>query len=285
MSISWAEGADSDGTALFVDTAWLEAHLEDDTLRIIQVGGDTIYPRVHIPGAVLLPMMAILTQREGVPGMLADAGSLTQLFGDLGITPQTHVVAYDPTGGLDASRLVWTLAQMGHQRASVLDGGLGAWYEEQRPMSPEVPRITPVTFEAAPTQASYADMAHVQAIAEEEKAAYLVDTRGENEYLGRTLRGPRGHIPGAVHVDWSASLLGPRDPKLKEFAELKALYAQVGVTDLSKPVVVYCQTAHRASQSWVLLRAMGFQDVRLYDGSMSEWGLRGMPVVSGGSPR
>ncbi|MEO5365030.1 MAG: rhodanese-like domain-containing protein [Magnetococcus sp. WYHC-3] len=269
----------------FVTTAWLADHLTHPALRLIQVGGESFYHQVHLPGAQLLSSMDILRSVDGVPGMRETEDRLTALLGRMGIGAGTVVVAYDAAGGLDAARLVWTLATLGYDVGAVLDGGIHAWMQEQRPVSPDRPGVTPEVFPLQATSQWTADREGVRRIAQRELDADLLDTRSQREYLGVGMRGPAGHIPGAEHMDWIDALVDNRNPRLKPDAALRQRLTLAGVVDPSREVVVYCQTAHRASHTWVLLRHLGFQRVRLYDGSMSEWGLTGGALVSGEAPR
>lgn len=269
---------------LFVDTQWLQNHLETPGLRILQVGGEKYYPQHHIPGAVFLPYPQLITLRDGVPGIRADTSSLVQLFGQLGIQIDTPVVAYDLSGGMDAARTLWTLTTLGHQKGAMLDGGFGAWFKEGRPMDFQVPKITPVTFSPNPTLEWEVDESQVIMASQNKLPMLIVDTRSPREYQGLTMRLPRGHIAGAVHLNWTDSVIHNNDPRIKDPDTLKTLFAQIGLTDPEQEVIVYCETGHRASQTWLLLRHMGFKRVRLYDGSMAEWRAQNLPVVAGENP-
>lgn len=270
---------------LYVTTEWLAQHLDEPDLRIVQVGGDGYFLQSHIPGAVLLLNSELVTTRDGVPGMRPEPGQMAFVFGRLGIGSRTRVVAYDASGGLDAARLIWTLASLGHDNGAALDGGFTQWLKEERPVSVKVSQPEPATFIPLTRPEFTADWHRVQHMTEGKAPGLLVDTRSWREYVGLTIGSPRGHIPGAVHLDWVDSLAGPKDHQLKPAAELEALYARIGVSDREAPVVVYCQTAHRASQSWLLLRHLGFRHVCLYDGSIVEWRMLELPQVLGESPR
>jgi thiosulfate/3-mercaptopyruvate sulfurtransferase len=271
----------------FVTPQWLEKHLHTPGLRIVQIGGDNYYGRVHIPGAVLLNYTEMVRMADGVPGMRAKEDDLVRLFGRLGITRNTPVVAYDGTGGADSARLVWTLYTLGHRdgHAAVLDGGIATWFQEKRPMQTEPPRFQPVQYRPRSDHDLIADMALVRQISQGQHPAVLLDTRSTREYQGMTLSPPRGHIPGALHLDWLETLVSNQDPRLKDPKALVRLLTQRHMAPNGPEVVVYCQTAHRAAHTWVLLRHMGFPKVRLYDGSMAEWGLHQQPVLAGKNPR
>ncbi|MBF0135945.1 MAG: sulfurtransferase [Magnetococcales bacterium] len=288
MTFSTAATAAPDGNGFpgkFVETSWLVNHLNDPDLRIVQVGGDNFYANLHIPGALLVLYQEIVTTRDGVPAMRADAADLVALFGRLGIGPTTRVLAYDAAGGLDAARFIWTLATLGHEQGAVLDGGMVAWYQESKPVTPVVPSVPSVAFKPAPTETWSSTWNEVQKISQSQDPTILLDTRSEGEYLGRNLNGPRGHIPRARHLDWTESLRDRQMPVLKDRQLLMDLLAARGLRTPDQPVIVYCQTAHRASQTWLLLRHLGFSQVRLYDGSMAEWGLRNLPLVVGANPQ
>ncbi|GAB0057719.1 Thiosulfate/3-mercaptopyruvate sulfurtransferase [Candidatus Magnetaquicoccaceae bacterium FCR-1] len=270
----------------FVTTDWLLEHLGRTGLRLVQVGGESHYPRMHLPGAVLVTYPEFTAQRDGLPAMFPEPADLERLFGRLGIGVQTPVVVYDLVGGTDAARFAWTLARAGHAGArAILDGGLPVWYQRQLPLDSAIPRIEAVTFTARPDAACEADREQVLATIASHAEGMLLDSRSRNEYLGLTLRGPRGHLPGAVHLDWIDTLMGRQDPRLQSDEALRALYAAIGIDDPTREVIVYCETAHRAAHTWAVLRHLGWEKVRLYDGSISEWRLYDLPVVAGDTPR
>ncbi|MBF0368619.1 MAG: sulfurtransferase [Magnetococcales bacterium] len=288
MSLSSTDAhaaTDSGFPGVFVDADWLAQHIDEPDLKVFQVGGDLYYHRFHIPGAPLFPYKEILGIREGVSGMRADRDHLARVFGNMGIGPDTRVVAYDLGGGTDAARLIWTLASMGHHKGAILDGGLGGWLQADRPQEHHNPRLQPTEFQANPDTRWEVDWQELQALSEKQGETLVIDTRTQKEYVGMTLKPPRGHIPGAVHLDWTETLVAPRTPLLRSREELLARYAELGAKDLEIPIIVYCLTGHRAAQSWALLRHLGFKDVRLYDGSMMEWGMRNLPVVQGEKSR
>lgn len=255
-------------------------------MRIIQVGGENFYSRMHIPGAVMVGYQDITGYRDGIPGFRAETALLRKLFGRLGITPESHVVVYDASGGMDAARMVWTLHCMGHTQCYILDGGMGAWYTEKRVCTDHMPQIAPVEYRVDEDLRWDADIELMQRVVAGELEMKVLDTRSEAEYEGQTIRGPRGHIPGARHFEWMDALRTPQDPQLKDDEALREMLAGRGVENPhTDEVVVYCQTAHRAAHTWAVLRHLGYAKVRLYDGSMAEWGISGQPVVAGMVPR
>ncbi|HAT48766.1 MAG: sulfurtransferase [Nitrospirae bacterium] len=264
----------------FVTADWLETVLGDPRLRVVQVDGEQYYHQVHIPGALQIAYGKLVTKRNDVPGVMADPVDLAREFGRLGIDATTPVVAYDLTGGLDAARLLWTLASLGHTGfKGVLDGGLSLWYSQNRPRESGAVSVAGVTFHGSLDTRWLAEYEEVLAISEGRQEAILVDTRSSKEYQGLTLRGPRGHIRGAVHYDWTQSLAGPKDLWLKKLDGITEPLRRLGISDVDKDVVLYCETAHRAAHTWLLLLHLGYKKVRLYDGSIAEWRVLGLPVT------
>lgn len=269
----------------FVDIPWLEEHLDLPGLRILQVGGEKYYPQFHLPGAVLLSYKALVTTREGVPGVRADTSFLAELFGSLGIAVDTPVLAYDLSGGMDAARAIWTLASLGHRPGAILNGGLGMWFQAKKTVEHTAASCATVPFVPQPTPEWESTEQQVLAASQADQTTVLLDTRTPQEYQGRSLRGPRGHIAGAIHFNWTDALNHGNDPRIKDKQTLLSLLAQRGVSDVQQEIITYCETGHRASQTWLLLRALGFEKVRLYDGSIAEWRIRDHPVVAGQTPR
>ena len=272
-------------TGNFVDTGWLAAHLELPGLRVVQVGGESYYDKLHIPGAVLADYKRLLSQEEGSGGRRAATTALATLFGELGIDHNVTVVAYDATGGMDGARFVWSLAMLGHHRAAVLDGGMAIWYQRELPVTPDLPVITPCRFESREEEGWHADWQRVSDISQGKRPGVVLDVRSHREYVGMSLRLPRGHVPGAVHMEWTEALADPKQPLLKSDAVNRSRLAALGAGDPAQEVVVLCETGHRASQTWLLLKRLGYASPRLYDGSMAEWRARDLPTVTGSDPR
>ncbi|MBF0284415.1 MAG: sulfurtransferase [Magnetococcales bacterium] len=270
----------------FVSPEWLAERLDHPGLRIVQVGGESYYEKIHLPGAVYLDYKRLLSAEEGVGGRRADVEALVALITPLGIAPETAVLAYDATGGMDGARFLWTLMTLGHDRGAVLDGGMAIWHQKGLPLTPTLPRVTPVPFVPRERRGDWgADWERVMAISEGRLPGVLLDVRSPREYLGISLKMPRGHVPGAVNLEWTETLADPRQPLLKADEENRRILAEAGVNDPHQEVVALCETGHRAAQTWLLLQRLGFTKSRLYDGSMAEWRARELPTVTGSDPR
>ncbi|PWB81075.1 MAG: thiosulfate sulfurtransferase [Candidatus Methylomirabilota bacterium] len=255
---------------LLVDTHWLASHLNDRDLRIIDMRNrQEHYVAGHIPNAVYLSVNQIRLALKESGFALPPDYEIEERLGQLGITKETMVVAYDDQGGLNASRLFFTLEYAGHKKAALLNGGVTKWIAEGRALS-KTPaqvdrtdyRIHTETHRAAPASWIAANLGKPNVA--------LVDARSRAEFRGEDLRTRRGgHIPGAVNIEWTQNLAG--DKTFKPADELLALYERAGVTK-DKTVVSYCQTMHRGAIAYFALRLLGYTDVRGYDRSWNEWG-------------
>lgn len=258
---------------LLIEPAELRPRLGEDELRVVDLCKDTTYQQLHIPGAVHLPYDRIVASCHPTHGLLPDPDQLEQVFSAYGIGNQTRVVAYDDEGGGNASRLLWTLEAMGHERYSLLNGGLHAWANEKHPFNREAVSVEPAEFRAAPNPAAVAEADHIlQRLGNDDLA--LWDARSPNEYRGisRFSQYP-GHIPGAVNLDWMGVMDRQNNLRLKPEAALRELLAGLGITP-DKQVVTYCQTHHRSSLTWFVLKYLGYPQARGYPGSWSDWGNR-----------
>jgi thiosulfate/3-mercaptopyruvate sulfurtransferase len=260
------------GQDLLVDPAWLGARLHDVGLRIVDmVTEPEEYQKAHVPGAVYLHVndARIAVPAGGFRLPTADEGA--RLLGALGIGPGTHVVIYDDSGGLHASRLFFTLEVLGHRKASLLDGGIQGWRRARLPLTTEIPRVERTEYRPAVRGDLVASAEWVRDRLGDATVA-LVDARTAAEFTGKDRRARRGgHIPGAVNLEWKQNLRS--DWTFKPRAELRAMYAAKGVTP-DKTVVTYCQTHHRASHSYFVLRLLGYPRLVGYDRSWIEWGNR-----------
>ncbi len=257
-----------------VDTGWLKAHLNDPGLVILDVTSERFYGSGHIPGAVFSAFGKWRVRKGDVPGMLPSVEYLEKLTGNLGIGNGDHVVLV-PAGwsagdvGI-ATRIYWTLKTLGHDRVSILNGGMNAWLADRRnPIQKAPVTPTPKTFRARFTDALLATAKDVEA-ALTNGVPQLVDNRPVAQHVGIEKSGAvlsYGTIPGAMNVpeDW---LL--HKGRFRSAAQLRKLHELLGVRD--GHVIHFCNTGHRASVGWfVRSELLGQQNSRLYDGSLAEW--------------
>lgn len=256
-----------------IEAATLHERLDDSQLVIVDVGKAELYGRVHIPGACFLAYGRLVANRGLTGGLLPTTGQLTRLFGDLGIDRDMHVVAYDEEGGGKAGRLLWTLDWLGHHRWSLLDGGIHAWLGERLPVADGDPVSMPRHFVPWPDASRAADAEHILEHLDRPDMA-LLDARSPAEYRGeRRFARRAGHIPGAASWEWTDALDRSRNLRLRPADALRRALMARNITPECE-VVCYCQTHHRSSLSYVILRHLGYERVRGYPGSWSDWGNR-----------
>lgn len=258
---------------LLLEADQLESLLGDPRLLIIDLSSAENYARHHVPGAVHLPASALQCGLAPAPGKMPPLETLSLIFSRLGLTAERPVVTYDDEGGGWAGRLIWTLDMVGHQHHAYLNGGLHAWVNEGHPTEAEPAQPTPSNFQAQ------IDPRH-RATAEElmselgDPALAIWDARSAAEYRGERQAAARvGHIPGAINLDWIELMDRQRNLRLLPLETLRARLAQQGLTP-DKRIVTHCQTHHRSGLSYLAMKALGYPDVRAYDGSWGEWGNR-----------
>ncbi len=256
---------------LIIEPEALEKRLGEKNLLVVDMSSKANYLQHHIPGAVWLECSSILAHRRPVMGLLPSNLQLGEVLSDIGMTEESWVVACDDEGGGKASRLLWTLDVLGHERFSLLDGGMRAWLAEGRPVSDE--RVTPVPgdYTARRREGPIIDKAALlDSLGDPD--VVLVDARSPAEFRGDDVRAARGgHIPGAVNLEWTRLMDPERNMRLKPEPELRAMFESLGVTP-DKKVIVYCQTHHRSSLTYLVLKALGYSSVKGYAGAWSEWG-------------
>jgi thiosulfate/3-mercaptopyruvate sulfurtransferase len=272
-------------TAL-VDADWVEAHLDDPQVVLVEVDEDTTaYDKNHIKGAVKLDWKKDLqdpVRRDFVNGQQFEA-----LLSARGIGNDDTVVLYGGNNNWFAAYAYWYFKLYGHDKVKLLDGGRKKWELDGRPFSTE-----PVTRQTTQYKAEPPDNS-IRAFRDEVLAAIgnknLVDVRSPDEFSGKILAPAHlpqeqaqraGHIPTALSVPWSKA--ANEDGTFKSDDELRELYESAGL-DGSKPTIAYCRIGERSSHTWFVLRELlGHADVKNYDGSWTEYGsLVGVPVAVG----
>ncbi len=258
----------------------LHKQLANPDLLIVDVSSAEDYEAAHVPGAVHIDYADFVTAEPPVMGLVPDAASLSQAFSAMGLSEGLHVVAYDREGGGKAGRLLFTLDAAGHSAGSLLDGGLGAWMNAGFEISSGGAQSTPTGYQTPRPGNNLADKAYIQSRLGAPDLA-LLDCRTPAEYNGTDVRAQRGgHIPGAVNFNWTDAMDPDNPPSLRPEAELRGMLEAIGVTP-DKEVIAYCQTHHRSSHTYMVLKQLGYKNVKGYPGAWSDWGNDpDMPVES-----
>lgn len=260
---------------IILESSDLQQNLNLSNIRIVDLCKADIYPQAHIPGAVHLDYEKIIRNEPPIMGLLPPEETIGKSLSSLGISSETHVIAYDDEGGGKASRLLWTLAAIGHTHFSLLNGGFHAWANEGHPVDNQVVSIEPVHYRI-PYNSSYnnkvvADKDYIIAHLRDSHLSIL-DCRSPQEYNGETVRAERaGHIPNAVNMDWTLAMDPQRNYRIKAKSELQPMLNDLGITR-DKEVIVYCHSHHRSAHTFIMLKSLGYKNVKGYPGSWSEWG-------------
>ncbi len=271
---------------VWVDGSWLEAHLGQERMVVVDMSDSLQYRRFHIPGAVHLEYSRLVQRRKrDKVSVRIDDDRFVRLLGALGIGRDTLVVVYDDTGGLNAARLVWQLDRIGHDKTRVLDGGLVRWILEGRKVTNRATRPRPVSYRfPGETRRNEIDLAGVRRLVEE-GGAVILDVRSRDEYAGSPQMPRSGHIPGARWWPWDGTVDFDGGFVHQPLEKIRASLEKAGIGRDDDAVVVYCQSGHRAAHAWLTLRGLGLRNVRLYDGSMAEYARdRRAPLKRGMEP-
>jgi thiosulfate/3-mercaptopyruvate sulfurtransferase len=252
-----------------VDTDWLEAHLGDPDVQLIDTR-ESGYEASRIPGAIHLRPGSLATTVDGVPWQVAPPVEAEPVLREAGLRNEVIAVVYGEPPEYDPSRIVWTLRYYGHDDVRYLDGGYAAWVAAEGaldtdPPSTEVTEYTIVGVEKDLRVTGDWVLSQLGDPPYDMPAIQLVDARSESEY-------DAGRIPSARSVNWTRNL---DSGLLRSRTELEALYEGM---DPLETTVSYCVSGWRGSFAWLTLTALGYEDARLYDGSWNEWGTGGFPV-------
>jgi thiosulfate/3-mercaptopyruvate sulfurtransferase len=235
---------------------------------------DSAFTASRIPGAVFLHSRSALMDREHpVEHFMVGAEAFQTIAQATGLHNQSRILIYDEGNALGAARLFYALEYFGYEgQASVLNGGFAAWNAAEMPLaSGEATTPLAGTFTSRIQESRMCDIRTVLGAADDPNVI-VFDVRSRDEYDGVDVRAAQGgHIPGAVNLEWSDVLQEGDIPFFRPFEEIEALYASLGVTR-DKEVIPHCHTNVRGSHAYFTLRLMGFDSVRAYEGSWSEFG-------------
>jgi thiosulfate/3-mercaptopyruvate sulfurtransferase len=280
---------------VLVSTQWVEDHLNDDGIRIIESDEDVLlYEQGHVPGAVKLDWHTDLN--DPVERDYVNRQRFEEICAERGISNDTTLIFYGDKNNWWATYAFWVFQLYGHTNARIMDGGRQKWIAESRPLSKDVP-----DYPRGEYKAPERNDAEIRAFRDEVMALLnsdrktlregkaLVDVRSNPEFTGELLhmvnypqegaqRG--GHIPGAKNIPWATAVR--EDGTFKDPEELRDIYEGKNVTP-DKDVVAYCRIGERSSHTWFVLKyLLGYPNVRNYDGSWTEWGnLVDAPIEKG----
>jgi thiosulfate/3-mercaptopyruvate sulfurtransferase len=275
-----------------VEARWLAERLHDPQIFVVdasffmpvqQRDAKAEFAAAHIPGARFFDIDAIADTGNPLPHMLPAPEFFADQVGRMGITNDSHVIAYDGNDFMASARVWWTFRVFGHDRVSVLDGGFRSWREQGLPVSAEDAPGAPREFRAGFRPELVVDLEAMRKAAAE-RTIQVLDARSPGRFAG-TEPEPRtglrsGHIPGSRNLFFKR-LIGETSHRFKSIAELETLYREAGV-DLSRPVAATCGTGVTASILALGLYLLGRPDTAVYDGSWTEWGGRtDTPIETG----
>lgn len=262
-----------------VNQEWLLEQLANKDVKIVDCRfslskpdeGERLYKESHIPGANFFDLEKQLSapvSKHGGRHPLPDIEKFRREIEKAGIENTKTVVAYDGGEGAFASRFWWLLTYIGHDKVYVLNGGFKSWVEAGYPTTKEVPKPEPANFKVSIRKEMLATYEEIKEIvANKKKSPILIDSREKARYLGKEepIDKIPGHIPGAIHKFWAEGLengffKGSEEQK-KRFSEL----------DQKEPIIVYCGSGVTATPNYIALKMAGYQNVKLYAGSYSDW--------------
>ena len=267
-----------------VTTEWLAAHLGEPALRVLDAtwylphlnrDAQAEYRVAHLPGAVYFDIDAIADRRTALPHMLPDAETFARAVGGLGVGDGDRVVVYGGRNLIASARVWWTFRVFGHDRVSVLDGGLPRWRAEGRPLESGTPVPPAHRFSARFRPELVADLERVRANLAGRREQ-VVDARSHGRFVAAEpeirpgLRG--GHIPGSLNLPYD-QLIRPEDGTLLPAPALREKFEAAGLQS-GRPVVTTCGSGVSAAILALGLYLLDQRDVAVYDGSWTEWGGR-----------
>jgi len=261
---------------VLVTTDWLVEHLNDDGLVVAEVDENPdLYDEGHIPGAIKLHWRDDL--QDPVERDLVEKEAFEQLMGGRGISNDTTLVLYGDKNNWFAAYAYWYVKIYGHQDVRILDGGRQKWIDESRELSTDVPQTSSATYTARDRDETI--RARRDAVLKAIGKDALVDVRSPQEFSGELIAAPgyeqegaqrAGHIPSAQSIPWAQAVND--DGTFKSADALRELYGTKGITP-DRQVTAYCRIGERSAHTWFVLRELlGYEDVRNYDGSWTEWG-------------
>jgi thiosulfate/3-mercaptopyruvate sulfurtransferase len=261
---------------VLVTTDWLSEHLDDENVVVAEVDENPdLYDEGHVPGAVKLHWRDDL--QDPIERDLVEKDAFEKLMNQRGISTDSTLVLYGDKNNWFAAYAYWYLKIYGHRDVRILDGGRQKWIDEGRELTTDAPSVRAASYSARERDETI--RARRDAVLKSLGNDALVDVRSPQEYAGDLVAPPGyeqegaqrgGHIPTAQSIPWATAVRD--DGTFKSADELRELYTGKGVT-ADRAVTAYCRIGERSAHTWFVLRELlGYEDVKNYDGSWTEWG-------------
>jgi len=272
---------------VLVSTDWVSVRINDNNIRIIESNEDQLlYSSGHVPGAVHVDWTKDLNDQ--VIRDYLNKDSFEKLMSRIGVSNNTTVIFYGDKNNWWACYAYWIFKLFGHDKAKVMDGGRLKWEIEKRELNRELPKYLGTKYKARERDDKTIRAFREDVLEHINKGKKLVDVRSLEEYSGERLHMPNypnegalrgGHIPGARSIPW-AKAINSDDGTFKSADELKQIYEKESSINTNDDVIAYCRIGERSSHTWFVLKyLLGYELVRNYDGSWTEWGnLVGVPI-------
>jgi thiosulfate/3-mercaptopyruvate sulfurtransferase len=280
------------GVVKLVTTEWLQNHLNDPGLIIVDAQTDVYdYLGQHIPGAVHLSDQTLRAPDHGMPVRYLAPQAIESLFNRVGLSNDTPVVIYTGKGaisgtgdGLGQTMVAYTMARFGQNHIYVLDGGLDKWTVEKRPVTKEFPKLKEGSFKAAERDC-HVTMDQLKELMKRDDVMIL-DARPAKAYEGQAAWVKPGHIPGAISLPWKSLMADDNPTLLKSDEQIAEILKKHNITP-DKTIITYCGTGREATNPFLLFKCyLGFPNVKLYEGSFTEWSAYpDNPTVVGSNPK
>ena len=256
---------------LLVEPGQLEPLMANEQLIIVSVDSEQRYSERHVPTAVHLDYSKLIAKGKFAQGLLPELEDISEALSSIGLTPEKHVIAYDDEGSGRASRLLLTLDAIGHSRFSLLNGGMTAWAAEGFPLHVEAEFREQSNYQAKSIWNIIVDKDYILEKLSDENVI-LIDARSHDEFTGlQPLAKRSGHIPGAINIDWKLNKDPARHNRMKSDDKILEMLQDRRITK-DKEIIAYCQTCHRSSHKYIMLKQVAYPNIKCYPGSWSEWG-------------
>lgn len=281
------------GAVKWVSPAWLEEHLEESDLTVVDVQPSIHdYIQEHIPGAVYMNEGLLRVPLNGLPNCYLPSEAMQPILRRLGLRTGVPAIVYTGIGpmkkqgdGLEQMVVAYALARFGHDNVYILDGGVDRWKAEGRPLAKEYPRVEESDFVVQVRHEYFIKYAEFKAMMDRDDVL-LLDSRPADVYQAQWHWSKGGHIPGSINVPWINFFDAENARLLKPVGEIQAVLDRHKITP-DKTIVCFCGTGRKATSQFVVLKwYLGFPQVKLYEGSFTEWSAYpDNPTVTGKNPR